>query len=104
MKVKEESGKSQLRTQHSKNKDFGIQSYHFMANRWETMEIVTDFVFMGFRITAHDDYSHEIKRCLPLERKTMTKPRQCIKKQRHHFAKKSLSSQSYSFSSSHVKV
>ena len=38
----------------------------------ETMETVRDFIFLGFRITADDDYSHEIKRCLLLGRKTMT--------------------------------
>ena len=45
MKVKEESGKSQLKTQHSENEDHGIWSHHFMANRWETMETVADFIF-----------------------------------------------------------
>ena len=43
-----------------------------MANRWETMETVTDFIFLGFKITADSDYSHEIKRFLLLGRKTMT--------------------------------
>ena len=40
----------------------------------ETMEIVTDFIFLGFKITADGDCSHEIKRCLLLGRKTMTNP------------------------------
>ena len=43
-----------------------------MANRWETMETVTDFIFLGSKITAHDDCSHEIKRYLLLGRKAMT--------------------------------
>ena len=43
-----------------------------MANRWETMETVTDFTFLGSKITADDDFSHEIKRRLPLGRKVMT--------------------------------
>ena len=43
-----------------------------MANRGETMEIVTDFVFLGSQITAGGDYSHEIKRHLLLGRKAMT--------------------------------
>ena len=43
-----------------------------MANRWETMETVTDFIFLGSKITADDDYSLEIKRCLLLGRKAMT--------------------------------
>ena len=43
-----------------------------MANRWETMETVTDFIFLGSHITADGDSSHEIKRCLLLGRKAMT--------------------------------
>ena len=46
----------------------------------ETMETVTDFIFLGSKITADGDCSHEIKRCLLLGRKPMTKLRQCIKK------------------------
>ena len=43
-----------------------------MANRWETMETVTDFIFLGSKITADGDCSLEIKRCLLLGRKAMT--------------------------------
>ena len=43
-----------------------------MANRWETMDIVRDFIFLGSKITAGGDCSHEIKRCLLLGRKVMT--------------------------------
>ena len=43
-----------------------------MANRWETVETVPDFILGGSKITADGDYSHEIKRCLLLERKVMT--------------------------------
>ena len=43
-----------------------------MVNRWETMETVTDFIFLGSKITADGDCSHEIKRCLLLGRKAMT--------------------------------
>ena len=43
-----------------------------MANRWETVEIVADFIFGGSKITADGDYSHEIKRCLLFGRKVMT--------------------------------
>ena len=67
----------------------------------QTMETVTDFIFLGSKFTADGDRSHEIKRHLLLERKA-DKPREYIKKQRHHFANKSLSSQSFGFSSSHV--
>ena len=44
-----------------------------MAIRWETMEIVTDFIFLGSKTTVDGDFSHEIKRCLLLGRKAMTK-------------------------------
>ena len=64
------------------------------------MEAVKDFLFLGSKITADSDCSHEIKRLLLLER--YDKPRQRIKKQRHHFADKGLCSQSFGFSSSHV--
>ena len=43
-----------------------------MANRWETMEKVTDFLFWGSKITVDGDCSHEMKRCLLLGRKAMT--------------------------------
>ena len=43
-----------------------------MANRWETIEIVADFIFLCSKITMDGDYSHEYKRCLLLERKVMT--------------------------------
>ena len=52
----------------------------------ETMETVTDFIFLGSKITADSDCSHEIKRCLLLGKENYDNPRQCIKKQRHHFA------------------
>ena len=68
----------------------------------ETMEIVTDFILGGSKITADGDCSHEIKRRLLLGRKANDQPRQHIKKQRHYFANKGPSSQSCGFSSSHV--
>ena len=67
----------------------------------ETMETVRDFLFGGSKITADGDCSHDIKRRLLLERKVMTNL-QHIKKQRHYFANKGPSSQSYGFSSGHV--
>ena len=67
----------------------------------ETMETVMDFIWGGSKITADGDCSHEIKRHLLLGR-SYDKPRQHIKKQRHYFANKGPSSQSYGFSSSHV--
>ena len=67
----------------------------------ETMETVTDFIFLDSKVTVDGDFSHEIKRHLLLGRKTMT-TLQHIKKQRHYFANKGQSSQCYGFSSSHV--
>ena len=65
------------------------------------METVTDFIFLGFKITADSDCSHEIKMLAPWK-KSYDKPRQHIKKQRHYFADKGPYSQSYGVSSSHV--
>ena len=67
----------------------------------ETMEIVIDFLFLGSKITAGGDYSHEIK-TLALWKKIYDQPRQQFKKQRHYFVNKGPSSQSYGFPSSHV--
>ena len=67
----------------------------------ETMETVTDFIFLGSKITADGDFSHEIKRCLLLGRKVMTNLGSILKS-RHYFANKGPSSQSYGFFSSRV--
>ena len=67
----------------------------------ETVETVADLIFLGSKITADGDCSHEIKSHLLLGRKD-DQPRQHIKKQRHYFANKGLSSPSYGFSSGHV--
>ena len=52
-------------TQHSKNYHHGIWSHHFMKIDGETMETVTDFIFLGSKITADGDHSHEIKTLAP---------------------------------------
>ena len=67
----------------------------------ETVETVADFIFLGSKITADGDYSHEIRRCLLLGRKVMTNL-DSILKSRDYFANKGPSSQSYDFSSGHV--
>ena len=72
MKVKEESGKAHLKLKHLRNEDHGIWTHHFMANRWEAMETVRGFIFVGSKITADGDCSYEIKRYLLLGRKDMT--------------------------------
>ena len=66
----------------------------------ETMETVTDLILGGSKITVDGDGSHEIRGHLLLGRK----PKQHIKKQRHHFANKCPYSQSYGLSSSHVRM
>ena len=71
MKVKGESEKSWLETQHSENEDHGIRSHHFMGNRWVNNGN-SDFILGGKKITADGDRSHEIKRCFLLGRKAMT--------------------------------
>ena len=65
------------------------------------METLTDFSFLGSKITTDGDCSHEIKRCLLLGRKAMTSLDSMLKS-RDYFANKGPSSQSYGFSSSHV--
>ena len=70
MKVKEECGKSWLKAQHSENEDHGIQSHHFMGNRWGNSGN-SERLYLGERgskITAVGDRSHEIKRHLLLGR------------------------------------
>ena len=117
MKVKEESKKAGLK--------FNIQKMKIMASglitSWqideETMETVRDFIFLGSKITADGDYSHDTKRHLVPWKKSYDQlssvqfsrsvvsdslPRQCIKKQRHYFTNKGPSGQSYGFSGSHV--
>ena len=66
------------------------------------METVRHIIFLGSKITIDSDCIHEIKRRLSPWKKSYDQSRQHIKKQRHYFANKGLSSQSYGFSSSHV--
>ena len=66
------------------------------------MEIVTDFIFLGSKISADGDCSHEIKRQLLFGRKAMTHLDSILKRQRDYFANKGPSSQGYGFSSSSV--
>ena len=96
MKVKEESEKAGLKLNIQKTKIMAFVPITSWQIDRETMETVTDFIFLGSKITADSDCSHEIKRHLLLGRKAMyDKPRQRVKKQRHDFADKGLSNQSY---------
>ena len=87
MKVKEESEKAGLK--------FNIQKTKIMASgpitSWqidgETMETVTDFIFVGSKITANGDCNHETEMLAPWK-KSYDQPREHIKKQRHYFAAK----------------
>ena len=65
--MKEESEKAGLK--HSKNEDHGIWAHHFMANRREKVETMTDFISLGSKVTADSDYSHELKDAFSLEGK-----------------------------------
>ena len=78
-----------------------ITSWQIEGGKVETL---TDLIFLGSKITVDGYCSHEIKRHLLLGKKSYDKLRQCIKRQRHHFADKGPYSQSYGFSSSHVWV
>ena len=73
-----------------------------MANRKGKVEAVKDFIFLGSKITAGSDCSHEIKRSLLLGSKAMTNLDSILKSKRHHFADKGPYNQNYSFSSSHL--
>ena len=72
MKVKEESEKTGLKLNIQKTKIMASGPITSWQIDGETMEIVTDFIFLGSKITADGDCSHEIKRCLLLGRKVMT--------------------------------
>ena len=72
MKVKEESEKPGLKLNIQKTKIIASGPSTSWQIDGETMEIVTDFIFLGSKITANSDCSHEIKRCLLLGRKSMT--------------------------------
>ena len=103
MEVKEESEKVGLK--------LNIQKMKIMASgpitSWEidgeTVETVANFIFLGSKIIADGDCSHEIKRHILLGRKVMANlDSKYIKKQRHYFASKGLSSQGNGFSCGHV--
>ena len=101
MKVKEESEKVGLKLNIQETKIMASGPITSREIDGETAETVTDFIFLGSKITADGDCSHEIKRLTPWK-KIYDQPGQYIKKQRHYFANKGPSSQSYGFSSSHV--
>ena len=100
-RVKEESEKVGLKLNIQKTKIMESGPITSWQIDGETVETVRDFIFLGSQITADGDCSHEIKTLAPWK-KSYDQPRLHIKKQRHYFANKGPSSQSYRFSSSHV--
>ena len=101
MKVKEESENIGLKLNIQKTKIMASGSITSWQIDRETMETVRDSIFLGSKITADGDCSHEIKRHLSLGRKAMTHLDSMLKSQ-HYFANRGLSSQGYGFSSCHV--
>ena len=102
IKVKEESEKVGLKLNIQKTKIMASSPITSWQIDEEIVETVPDFIFLGSKITAYGDCSHEIKRRLLLGRKVNDQPRQHIKKQRHYFVSKGPSSQCYGFSIGHV--
>ena len=101
IKVKEESEKVGLKLNIQKTKIMASGPNTTWQIDGETVETVADFIFLGSKIIADGDCSHEIKRRLFLGRKVMTNLDH-IKKQRRYLANKGPSSQGYGFSSGHV--
>ena len=102
MKVKEEREKGGLKLNTQKTKIMASGPITSWQIYGETVETVSDLIFLGSKITADGDCSHEIKRRILLGRKSYDQPRQHTEKQRHYFANKGPSSQGYGFSYSHV--
>ena len=100
MKVKEENEKAGLKINIQKTKITASGPITSWQINGKKMQTVTDFIFLGYKITAMVTAVMKLKDAS--WKKSYDKPRQCIKKQRHHFADKALYSQSYGFSSSHI--
>ena len=96
LKVKEGCEKVGLKLNIQKTKIMASDPITSWQIDGETMEIVTDFIFLGSKITADSDCSHEIQTLAPWK-ESYDKPRQRIKKQQHHFASKGPSSQAMVF-------
>ena len=101
MKVKEENEKAGLRLNIQKAKIMASDPITSWQIDGENVATVSDFIFLDSKINVDGDCSHEIKIFAPWKN-SYDKPRQCIKKQRHHFASKGPYSQGYGFSSGHV--
>ena len=106
MKVEEESEKADLKLNIQKTKIMASGPINSLQIDGETMETVTDFIFLGSKITVDGDCSHEIKRGLFLGRKAMTNLDSILESRDITLpsANKGLSSQKYGLSSSHVRI
>ena len=102
MRVKEESEISGLKLNIQKTKIMTSSAITSWQIDGEKVKRVTDFIFLGSKITADGDCSHELKRHLLHGRKVMTKLDSILKSERWLCQKKGLYSESYSLSSSHV--
>ena len=102
IKVKEESEKVGLKLNIQKTKITASGPITSWQIDGETVETVRDFIFLGSKITADGDCSHEIKKMLTPWKESYDQPGQHIQKQRHYFANKDSSSQGYGFSCGHV--
>ena len=102
LKVKEESEKASLKLNIQKTKTMTSIPVTSWQIDGEIVETVADFILGGAKITADDDCSHEIKRCLILGRKVMTNLDSILKSRDITLANKGPSSQGYGFSSGHV--
>ena len=102
IKVKEETEKAGLKLNIQKTKIMASGPITSWQIDGETMETVTDFIFLGSKITADGNYSHEIKRCLLLGRKAMTSLDSVLKNRDITLPSKLCIKQSYGFSSSQV--
>ena len=106
MKVKEESEKVGLKLNIQKTKIMASGPITSWQIDGETMETVTVFILLGYKITADGDCSLEIKRCLLLRRQALSNLDSILKSRdiTHYSANKGPSSQGYGFSSSHVCI
>ena len=102
MRGKEESEKAGLKLNNKQTKIRASGPITSWQIEGETVEAVTNFIFLSFKITADGDYSHEIKKCLLPWKESYDNLDSILKSKGYHFVKKCLCSQSYDFSSSHV--
>ena len=100
MRVKEENENAGLKLNILKTKIMASGPITSCQIEGEIVEAVTDFIFLGSKITADSDCSHKMN--IAPWKESYDKPRQCIKDQRYQFADKGLYSQSYGFSTGHV--